>query len=322
MPRSRPAHVVFTHHAFVAIAIVGMATLFAAIEPTNRDPRALLEVLRIASVNGILAAGMTLLLAAGGIDLSVGSVVALSATAAAAGVSAFAAAGIDARAAWLPSIVAAAVGLLTGAVCGAANGLVVVRGGIPPFLATLAALLVWRGAVYDWLGSSSKSGIPLVARALGGSPVGAALTAGATLATCSFLLAGTTWGRSLLAIGGNAEAARLAGIAVGRVKFTAYVASGALAALAGLVLAGRTGVVVNTDGDGYELDAIAATVIGGTSLHGGRASMMGTALGAVLLGVVRFGLQSIQAPAGTQKIASGVVILVPALLDALRRPRP
>jgi ribose transport system permease protein len=209
-----------------------------------------------------------------------------------------------------------------GLACGLVNGAFVVFARLPPFLVTLASLLVWRGAVYDWLGSSSKSGIPHAAREVGRTPAGAALAAGVVLLTCGFLLTRTTIGRALLAIGGNEEAARLAGVNVRLVKLCAYGASGLLAAIAGGVLAGRTGVIVNTDGDGYELDAIAATVLGGTSLQGGRASMAGTLLGAVLLGILRFGLQSIQAPAGTQKIASGIVILIPAVLDSVRRQRP
>ena len=308
----------------VAFAIAATAALFAILEPSNRDPSALLEVLRIASVNGILATGMTLLLASGGIDLSVGSVLALSAVAMSIATEALAAGGYDARASLAPSLFAAGAGLAVGAACGAVNGFLVVAGRIPPFLVTLGMLLVGRGVVYDALGASSKSGIPQLAREIGRTPAGAAIAAGCVMLVGGLLLSRTTFGRALLAIGGNEEAARLAGVPVRRVKFLAYVASGLFAGIAGGLLAGRTGIVVNTDGDGYELDAIAATVIGGTSLQGGRASMVGTLLGAVLLGIVRFGLQSIQAPAGTQKIASGVVILIPALLDGLRagRARP
>jgi ribose/xylose/arabinose/galactoside ABC-type transport system permease subunit len=299
-----------------SIAIVAVAAGFAIVEPSNRDLGALLEVLRISSVNTILATGMTLLLASGGIDLSVGSVLALSSVAMATATE------------WLGggsppgialSIVPALLGIAVGTACGALNGTLVVFGKIPPFLVTLGCLLVARGAVYNFLGSSSKSGVPALFREIGRTPTGSAVAAGLVALAGFIILNKSVLGRKLLAIGGNEEAARLSGIAVGRVKMGAYMASGLVAGVAGGVLAGRTGIVTNTDGDGYELDAIAATVIGGTSLQGGRASITGTVLGAALLGIVRFGLQSVQAPAGTQKIVSGVIILIPALLDSIRR---
>jgi ribose transport system permease protein len=305
----------------VAVAIVAIAAAFGIAEPSNRDPSAMLEVLRISAVNTILATGMTLLLASGGIDLSVGSVLALSAVAMSYATDGLHEAGHDARGALGASLLAAGAGIAVGAACGLVNGGLVVLGRIPPFLVTLGMLLVGRGLVYNLLGASSRSGIPFVAREIGRSAEGAAIAALAVAGLGMLVLSRSAFGRKLLAIGGNEEAARLAGISVGRVKLLAYVASGAVAGIAGGVLAGRTGVVSNTDGDGYELDAIAATVIGGTSLAGGRASMVGTLLGAVLLGIVRFGLQSVQAPAGTQKIASGAVILLPALLDSIRRTR-
>ncbi|MBI3818773.1 MAG: ABC transporter permease [Planctomycetes bacterium] len=304
-----------------ALAICLVAGVFAIIEPSNRDAGALMEVLRISSVNTILATGMTLLLASGGLDLSVGSVLALSATAMSFVTEWSSRAGLAAESGWFASIPAACAGVIVGAACGALNGAFVVFGRIPPFLVTLSALLIARGACYNLLGSSSRSGIPYIFKEIGRTPSGAAAVAIGVAACGMVALSRMRFGRQLLAIGGNEEAARLSGIPVARVKWTMYALSGAFAGLAGGVLAGRTGVVTNTDGDGYELDAIAATVIGGTSLLGGRASMIGTLLGAVLLGIVRFGLQSVQAPAGTQKIASGIVILIPALVDSLRRSR-
>src|SRR5262245_8724756 len=234
--------------AGVALAIVAVAAAFAIAEPSNRDAGALLEVRRISAVNAILATGMTLLLASGGIDLSVGSVLALSAVAMSCATDALTRAGLDARGAMLPSLLAAAAGLAVGAACGAVNGALVVVGRIPPFLATLGMLLVGRGLTYDLLGASSRSGIPFVAREIGRTPVGASVAALAVVAAGLVLLARTKFGRALIAIGGNEEAARLSGIAVGRAKAAAYVASGAIAGVAGGVLAGRTGVVTNTDG--------------------------------------------------------------------------
>lgn len=302
----------------IAVAIVIIASAFSIAEPSNRDFGALLEVLRISSVNVILATGMTLLLASGGIDLSVGSVLALSAVAMAFATDAV---GESARTNIFISLVPALAGIIAGAGCGAVNGALVVFGRIPPFLVTLGCLLAARGAVYNFLGSSSMSGVPAVFREIGRTPAGAAAAAGIITVLGFIILTNTTFGRKLLAIGGNEESARLSGIAVGKVKMYSYITSGIAAGIAGGVLAGRTGVVTNTDGDGYELDAIAATVIGGTSLQGGRASMAGTVLGAVLLGIVRFGLQSVQAPAGTQKIVSGIIILIPALVDGVRRTK-
>lgn len=319
MPRPRLA--IPWNLAGVAIAIFAVAAVFAIIEPSNRDGGALLEILRISSVNCVLAAGMTFLLSSGGLDLSVGSVLALSSAVMSFATEALVVRGFAAETAWAPSLLAAAAGLATGAVCGALNGAFVVIGRIPPFLVTLGALLIGRGICYNLLGASSRSGVPFVFREIGRTPAGAAAAALA-IAACGFvILTRTPFGRAVIAIGGNEEAARLSGIPVRRVKWIIYILSGAIAGIAGGILAGRTGVVTNSDGDGYELDAIAATVIGGTSLQGGRASMVGTVLGAVLLGIVRFGLQSVQAPAGTQKIASGIVILIPAMMDSLRVAR-
>lgn len=318
-PHRSMAAAVPWHLAPVAAAICIIGGIFAIVEPSNRDVGALLEVLRISSVNCVLATGMTLLLASGGLDLSVGSVLALSAVSMCFFSDILTKAGWPAEDSILASVAAALAGVATGALCGAVNGAFVVIGRMPPFLVTLGALLVGRGICYNWLGSSSRGGIPYLFKEIGRTPAGAAAAALAVAATGGFVLSRARFGRELLAIGGNEEAARLSGIPVRRLKWIIYIISGAIAGVAGGVLAGRTGIVTNTDGDGYELDAIAATVIGGTSLQGGRASMAGTLLGAVLLGIVRFGLQSVQAPAGTQKIASGIVILIPALMDSLRR---
>jgi ribose transport system permease protein len=277
------------------------------------------NILRQISVNLCLSVGLTLVILSGGIDLSVGAVLAL-AGAIAAGLLKH---GVD-----LPALgihldftiaggVLAAVGV--GSLAGLANGIVITRLLLPPFVATLAMLSIARGLTLLWTG-----GFPITGFDPGFGFIGTGTWAKipmpvwivlvlviATLILCHR----TAFGRHLYAVGGSERAARLTGLRVDRIKTAVYVAGGALSGLAGLIVTARLDSAQPNAGVGYELDAIAAVVIGGTSLAGGRGSVSGTVLGCLLIGVLNNGLTLLDVSPFWQQVIKGLVILVAVALD-------
>ncbi|MBP7149234.1 MAG: ABC transporter permease [Acidobacteria bacterium] len=274
----------------------------------------LLNVSLQASITAIIAAGMTFVILTGGIDLSVGSVVAMAGilgTLAAKG-------GPPALAPWIA--LAAAAGF--GALSGGGAGLLVTRFRIAPFIVTLALMTVWRGTAFVITEGRPVWELPESFGALGGSrqlgvPLPTWITALVFLAG-HVVLSHTRFGRHVYAVGGNAEAARLAGIRTARVTAAVYVISGALAAVSGVLLASRMNSGQPNAGIMYELDAIAAVVVGGTSITGGRGSVARTLVGALLIAVLKNGLNLLDVNSYLQQVVVGVVILVAVLFD--RRP--
>ncbi|MFF2506054.1 substrate-binding domain-containing protein [Streptomyces sp. NPDC058067] len=265
-----------------------------------------------AAVTAILAFGVTFVIVSAGIDLSVGSVAALSAT-----VLAWAA-----SSAGVPVWIAVILAVVTGIACGFVNGALVSYGKLPPFIATLAMLSVGRGLS---LVISQGSPIPFpqsvsrVGDTLGGwLPVPVIVMVVMGLIT-ALILGRTFIGRSMFAIGGNEEAARLSGLRVKRQKVVIYALSGLFAAVAGIVLASRLTSAQPQAAQGYELDAIAAVVIGGASLSGGVGKASGTFIGALILAVLRNGLNLLSVSAFWQQVVIGVVIALAVLLDTVRR---
>jgi len=274
----------------------------------------LTNILSQVCVTAVLAAGASFVIVGGGIDLSVGSVLAVSAALSAGAL----------KAEW-PVPVACAVGLLAGAAFGAANGVLVAWLNLPPFIATLGMMGIARGCTYVYLGGAPLFSFPAGFRVLAeGHLLGipAPLVVMAVVFGCGHvLLSRTRFGRSVYALGGNEEAARLSGIAVRRLKGTLYVLGGAAAGLAGILLAARLDSAEPQAGDGYELDAIAAVVMGGASLSGGEGTIGGSLVGALIMGVVRNGLNLLNVSSYWQKVAIGSIILVAVLLDVGRRRR-
>lgn len=279
-----------------------LAVVIAIMQPAFLSAQNLLNVGVQAAVIAIMAFGMTFVVVAGGIDLSVGSIAAL--------------------AAMVGALTAGPVGLVVGALCGLVNGALISYGKLPPFIATLAMLSVARGltlvisegqphetdAVVTFLGSNLAPMVPLPLLLM-------LLFFGIT----GLILTRTNLGRRMYAIGGNEEAAKLSGIDVRKQKLWIYALSGLFAAAAGLVLAGRLGSAGPQAAVGYELDAIAAVVIGGASLSGGVGRATGTLVGALVLAVLRNGLNLLQVPPFWQQVVIGAVIALAALLDSLRR---
>jgi ribose transport system permease protein len=266
------------------------------------------------SVLAILALGATAVIISKGIDLSVGSIMALSAI-----VAAWTAAELA-----VPFALAVVVGLGAGAAAGFVNGLLITKGKLPPFIATLAMLSVARGLTLVISDGRPISGFPpgfrliVSYRLFGVVPLSVLLVIALYLLGSAYLRLRPS-GRALYAIGGNEEVARLSGIKVDREKLKVYTAAGLLAGVGGLLLAARLNSAQPTAGGGVELDVIAAVVIGGASLAGGAGTVAGTLTGALIIGVLRNGLNLLDVSSFWQQVVIGTVIAAAVMVDTLRR---
>ncbi|GGQ49314.1 MULTISPECIES: ABC transporter permease/substrate-binding protein [Streptomyces] len=290
------------------VLVIAMSALSGDFLTTDN----LLNVGVQAAVTAILAFGVTFVIVSAGIDLSVGSVAALSATVLA----------WSATQHGVPVAVAVVLAVATGIAAGLVNGFLIAYGKLPPFIATLAMLSVARGlslVISEGSPIAFPDSVSHLGDTLGGwlpVPVIVMVVAGLIAA---FVLGRTYIGRSMYAIGGNEEAARLSGLRVRRQKLAIYALSGVFAAAAGIVLASRLSSAQPQAADGYELDAIAAVVIGGASLAGGTGKASGTLIGALILAVLRNGLNLLSVSAFWQQVVIGVVIALAVLLDTVRR---
>lgn len=292
------------------LGLILILFVISILSPNFMDADNLLNILRQVSVNALIAFGMTFVILTGGIDLSVGSILALASALTAGMLTA----GMD-------PIVAVLLGLLAGAVMGAFNGLLITKGKIAPFIATLATMTIFRGLTlvytegrpitglsesfsFQMLGKGYFLGVPF--------PV---ITMAAAYIILYLLLTKTTFGRGTYAVGGNEEASRLSGLRVDRIKMGVYSIAGMLSALAGITLTSRLNSAQPTAGTSYELDAIAAVVLGGTSLSGGRGWIFGTLIGALIIGVLNNGLNLLNVSSFYQQVVKGGVILLAVLLD-------
>lgn len=273
-----------------------------------------MDILRQTSINGILAVGMTYVILTRGIDLSVGSILAFSGLCSA--MVAVQGYGL---------LAALSAGMFAGAVMGALNGFMVANLSIPPFVATLGMLSVGRGLTFILNDGSPVTDLPEAYLALGTGklgPIGMPIVIFAIVVLFFWLvLKYTTYGRYVYAVGGNEKSARTSGIGVRKVTFSVYVISGLLAGLAGIVLSARTTSALPQAGVSYELDAIAAVVIGGTSLSGGTGSIVGTLFGALLIGVINNGLNLLGVSSYYQQVAKGLIIVFAVLIDVWRKRR-
>ncbi len=313
-PTRRVLSGLYQSRAFVALVllIVGL-TLLSDVFLSVQN---FLNVGQQVAVLAIVALGATFVITSGGIDLSVGSVLALSSAVFAAMFADFG----------LPWPLAALVGLGVGGACGAANGLAIVYGRLPPFIATLAMLSVARGLALVVTGGRPTSGFPDSFRWLAGRELPFDLPFSVLLtlllyAVGSLVLRRTVFGRATYAIGGNEEATRRAGIKLNRNKIAIYTLAGALAALGGLVLTARLNSAQPQAGSALELDVIAAVVIGGASLAGGIGTAYGTLIGALIIGVLRNGLNLLNVSSFWQQVVVGIVIALAVMTDTLRRKR-
>jgi erythritol transport system permease protein len=312
------------------IALTLLAVAFSLLSPEFLTASNLSILVKHVAINAILAIGMTFVILSGGIDLSVGSIAGLSGVVAGGLLSR----GLELQAlgtvvyfhTWLVVVAALAAGTAVGAL----NGWLVSRLGVAPFIATLGSLYVARGAAllitggatfpnlagseelgntgFTLIGTASVLGLPVAVWMMG-------LLAAAAMAVSGY----TPFGRQVYAIGGNERAARLAGVRVRRVKLLVYVISGLCSAVVGLIIAAQLGAAHPATGQTFELNAIAAVVLGGTSLMGGRGTIAGTLVGAFVIGVLADGLVLLGVSEFWQMVVKGLVIVLAVVLDQFQR---
>ncbi|PTH58469.1 ABC transporter permease subunit [Staphylococcus agnetis] len=292
------------------LGLILLIIMISVLNPAFLDLSNLLYLLRQISINGLIAFGMTFVILTGGIDLSVGSILALSSACIALMITS----GID-------PIIAIILGVLIGFILGVVNGLFVTKGNMAPFIATLATMTIFRGLtlvvtdgnpitnlgdnyLFQLFGKGYFFGVPVPA-----------VTMTIVFIVLFILLHKTTFGRHTYAIGGNEIASKISGIKVNRVKILIYGISGLMSALAGAILTSRLNSAQPTAGTAYELDAIAAVVLGGTSLTGGKGRIVGTLIGVLIIGVLNNGLNLLGVSSFYQQVVKGVVILIAILID-------
>jgi ribose transport system permease protein len=302
------------HNLGIILGLLVLCIVISIINPNFLSSNNLLNVLRQTSTNLYLALAMTMIIILGGIDLSVGSIMAVVGVVTTALIAQFGA----------PVYIAVAAGVLVGLLIGAMNGYVVATTVIPPFIVTLATMNIARGAAYvitdgkpvrvmsdsfNFIGSGYLGGVvpmPVVYLII-------------ILLLCYLIMNKTKLGRYMYAVGGNAEAAKFSGINIKMVKFFAYAFSGLMASVAGIVLASRMFSGQPTAGNGAELDAIAAVVLGGTSMTGGSGRIGGTVIGALIIGILSNGLNLMGVSSFWQYIVKGIVILVAVYADVIKK---
>jgi ribose/xylose/arabinose/galactoside ABC-type transport system permease subunit len=315
-PLSRGARwVVRRPEAGVFAVILVLGAYLTIANPRFLSIDNLMNIARNYSDIGIGAVGMTLVLLIGGIDLSVASVMALGGLVAS-----------MAMVTWgLPIPVAIVLGVAAGAVAGAVNGFFIQRLRVPPFIATLGMLGVARGIVVGSTSGMGVSGLPADFTAIGQGYVGfvpiPVIVMVIVAVVVGLFLAYHLWGTYIFSIGGNETAAILTGLPVARVKVFVYVACGLLAALAGVLLVSRVGISLPGQSLGYELQVIAAAVIGGVSLTGGRGTVLGAVLGAMLIGLIQNALVLLQVPPYWTQAFIGAIIVLAAVVDIFRQRR-
>ncbi|MGC4001568.1 MAG: ribose ABC transporter permease [Anaeromyxobacter sp.] len=295
----------------IQLAFVALVIVLAVLSPSFRDVGNVITIFRQIAVIAVLAFGMTVVVLTAGIDLSVGSMLALSGAVAA---------GLAAQAGWPPALAIAAA-LAVGLLLGLHNGFFAGVIGVAPFIATLGGLTIFRGLALVYTGGRPITGLPDAFTTIGSSawlglPSPIWVMLGFLLVT-HLILRYTALGRAIYAVGGNEEAARLSGLPVTKVKLFAYAYCGLASAVGALVLTGRLNSAQPTAGVGFELDAIAAVVVGGTSLFGGKGGVLGTLLGAAILGVLNNGMNLMNVDPFFQGIAKGYVILGAVTLERL-----
>lgn len=309
------------------IALVVLLVFLSVIKPEFRQPSNLMNLLRQATFNGLIAVGMTCVILSDGIDLSVGSTFALSAIVCA-----------ELIMAGLPAVLAVLLALIAGVILGGVSGILVTKGRLQPFIATLITMTAYRGLAMILTDGKPISRLAESISGEGGSfffkAMGKGNLAFAGNTSISFpipalililvfvifyfVLNRTTFGRRIYATGSNAKCAKLVGVNTDKVKIIVYCISGFLSALAGLIMISRVNSAQPTLGDGYELDAIAAVALGGTSMSGGRGKIIGTVAGVLIIAVLNNGLNILGVTSYYQDVIKAVVILVAVLSDSKR----
>jgi len=304
----------FRDNLGILIGLLVLCVIISVANPVFLTQTNILNVLRQITTNLYLALAMTMIIIQGGIDLSVGSIIAVSGVVVASLIVFFG----------LPIFVAVGLGILTGALFGAINGFIAATTAIPPFIITLASMNIARGAAMIISDGAPTRVIDDTFNFIGAGHIFGLLPIPVLyllilIVVCYFIMNKTKLGRYIYAVGGSAEAARFSGINIRKVKFFVFTFSGLMAGFAGVVLASRMFSGQPTAGEGAELDAIAAVVLGGTSMSGGIGKIGGTVIGALIIGVLNNGLNLMGVSSFWQLVVKGIVILVAVYADVLKR---
>lgn len=314
---SAGAHQKLLAFAGLIVLLVG----FSLASPNFMQTANMITILQATSVNGVLAIAATLVIISGGIDLSVGTLMTFCSVIA----------GVVLTNWGMPIYIGVPAALMAGVASGALIGVLIAKMKIPPFIATLGMMLVFKGLSLAICGArpiyfNDTPGFDLIAR---GSLIGSVfpsvpipngvLILFLVAIGSSYILTRTVLGRFTFALGSNEESLRLSGVDIDRWKICVYSLSGGICAVAGILLASRINSAQPAIGQGYELDAIAAVVIGGTSLKGGQGTMLGTIIGALIISVVANGLRILSVPQEWQIVVTGTIIIIAVYLDILRR---
>ncbi len=312
VPNTRPNWRALAQQFGLAISLVLLCLVLALLSDRFLTVNNLTNILRQSTIIGIIAVGMTLVIFTRGIDLSVGSVLGLSVLITA-----------DALQVGWPVPLAILLGLAVGAAMGLISGLLVTQVKIPPFIATLGIMTLGRGMALAYTDGKPITGLPAGFRFLGNGYIGPIpmpiVIAFIVFSVAYIALSQMKFGEYIYAIGNNENAARLCGISVKRYIASTYAITGMLSALAGFILVGRIDSAQPIAGAGFEFDAIAAVVVGGTSFEGGEGSLIGTLLGVLIIAVINNGLNLLNIPSFYQDVVKGVVIVLALLIHRLSR---
>jgi ribose transport system permease protein len=309
------------HRLFAFSGLIALIAIFSVLSPNFLQTQNIITILQATSVNGVLAIAATLVIISGGIDLSVGTLMTFCSVIA----------GVLLTNLELPIAVGVPGALIGGAICGAISGTFIAKLKIPPFITTLGTMLIYKGLSLAICGAKPIyfNSVPGFAKISTGSLIsglipGLPIPNGVLILflvamIAAFILARTALGRFIFAMGSNEEALRLSGVNTERWKIAVYTLAGGVCGVAGILIASRINSAQPAIGQGYELDAIAAVVIGGTSLSGGRGTMLGTMIGALIISVVANGLRILSVEQEWQIVVTGAIIILAVYIDILRR---
>lgn len=304
-----------TSYLGILIALVALCVVLTFASDSFLTASNLLNVSQQISTNFLIAIGMTFIILLGGIDFSVGSIIAVTGLMM----------GLMMKNWNMPVILSLLLGVAFASAVGLVTGLLITGFELPPFIATLGMMSIARGAAYTITEGQPiytfPKGFLAITGRYGGIPVFTILIMVVMFAVAAYVLKYTKYGRYIYAIGGNENCAKLSGINVKKIKCIAYVISGFCCGVAAIVLTSRLDSAVPTNADGAELDAIAAVVIGGTSMTGGEGTLVGTIIGTMIIGVVANGLNLLNVPQGAQRMVKGGIIVLAVIVDVIRRKR-
>lgn len=322
LPAKRGIRISGAFHRLLAFSgLIALVVVFSLASPNFMQTQNVLAILQATSVNGVLAIAATLVIITGGIDLSVGTLMTFCAVIA----------GVVLTYLGLPLPLGVLGAILAGTLSGLISGTIIAKLKVPPFIATLGMMLILKGLSLVISGTkpiyfNNTPGFTQIAQ---GSLVGAVIPAipvpnGVMIlflvaGLAAFVLTKTALGRYTFALGSNEEAVRLSGVNIDRWKIAVYATAGGICGVAGLLIASRLNSAQPALGQGYELDAIAAVVIGGTSLSGGRGTVIGTLIGALIISVLANGLRILSVPQEWQTVVTGCIIILAVYADILRR---